>query len=329
MKTGNNISGERILFKKGKQRKLFLTIKEYYQITWKELALKLNISEWMVRQGYRNEKATIPLKLLKELLNHYPLYNLNFLLEKWSIRIIKENLGQVKGGFNSSYSSKPSRKYIKIPTYSKNLAEFIGIILGDGHISKKGVIICSEFPLEKQYQKRIICLIKNLFKINPSLSFRKHNKNVRYIVFYSKKVVESLNKMGLPSGNKLKNQIKIPEWILKDKIYLAACLKGLIDTDGGIYHKQIKYDRALIEFQSNIFSLRNDINTSLENLGFTTSKGKNAVRIQKQEEIHKFFQIINPSNPKHILRYEIFLKTKKVPNIKDIRSQITNYNLRQ
>jgi intein/homing endonuclease len=67
-------------------------------------------------------------------------------------------------------------------------------------------------------------------------------KNIQAIILskQSKNLVFTLEEIGLKAGNKSKNRTSIPNWILKDKQYSIACIRGLIDTDGSVYPKTKK-----------------------------------------------------------------------------------------
>ena len=55
------------------------------------------------------------------------------------------------------------------------------------------------------------------------------------LVVNSSNLIAYLLKRGLLKGNKVKNQVDIPGWVLKRIDYRKACVRGLIDTDGSFY----------------------------------------------------------------------------------------------
>lgn len=93
-------------------------------------------------------------------------------------------------------------------------------------------------------------------------------------------------------------------------------MRGLFDTDGGIYEKQKGYKRAIIEFQTKSPYIHKDILRLLNILEFNASRGNKGlnIRIQNQNDIHRFFGIVGSSNIKNIIRYREFIKTQVVPN---------------
>jgi hypothetical protein len=92
-------------------------------------------------------------------------------------------------------------KQIKIPKKSKILAEFIGILLGDGHISKYqvGITLSSD---EKQYRGYVAKLVFKLFGITPTIVNHKSRKATT-IVVSRKSLVEFCQKFGFVGGNNL------------------------------------------------------------------------------------------------------------------------------
>jgi len=203
-------------------------------------------------------------------------------------------------GIRSTYIKKLCKINVLNLTDPK-LAEFIGIILGDGHVDKNEIEITLEHPAELEYAKYIQNLAYSLFgyktKIRP-----KHPNAIR-IRIYSRKIVREIQNLGLPSGDKIKNRADIPDFIKQDKNLLKYCVRGLVDTDGGFFFKQRGYHRLIIEFKSLSPQIINSFADAVKALGFTPSKsgGKGAcVRIQNQEEVANYIQTIRTSNNKII-----------------------------
>ena len=146
---------------------------------------------------------------------------------------------------------------------------------------------------------------------------------------YSMVLIRFLQKHGLTVGNKIKNKASFPEWIFKNRKFASAGLRGLFDTDGGIYEKQKGYSRAVIEFQTKSPYINRDIIRLIDILGFKSSKGDSLlnIRIQNQEDIHKFFRIVGSSNIKNIIRYREFMRTGTVPRRLEVIKLMKNFNV--
>ena len=111
---------------------------------------------------------------------------------------------------------------------------------------------------------------------------------------------------GLKTGNKIKSQVTIPQWIIENKKFLQACLKGLIDTDGCIHHMSKRDHNLLrITFTNYNQKLLYDTRAAFIKLGFNPSKiiRSRDFYLSRQEEIRKYLKEIGFSNKKHIDRF--------------------------
>ncbi|MFH1452989.1 MAG: LAGLIDADG family homing endonuclease [Armatimonadota bacterium] len=144
---------------------------------------------------------------------------------------MKFDLSQIKLSYNDV------KRNLKLPDGpSCELAEFIGIMTGDGHISftkkRYQVRITGNSLLEYQYlTSHVNRLIFRLFNINSKIRKRK-NKNANVVYFSSKGFVSFMNKIGY---YKHISNIKIPPWIGNDTNHITSFLRGLIDTGGCVF----------------------------------------------------------------------------------------------
>jgi len=119
----------------------------------------------------------------------------------------------------------------------EDLAEIIGIILGDGYFYVKrkkngsGVVITQNSEEDLTYIDYLIDLFSR-FGIKPKVYGQK-NKNVTYILLKSNGVIEKLILAGLKPGRKINP--RIPNLIKKGtRKVKSAFLRGLSDTDFSI-----------------------------------------------------------------------------------------------
>ncbi|MDE1919177.1 MAG: LAGLIDADG family homing endonuclease [Patescibacteria group bacterium] len=133
------------------------------------------------------------------------------------------------------YPKKSHRKTVRIPRPSQSLAEFFGIMLGDGGINNLWQANITMNSVEDaEYALYVQKLIENLFGILPPVRKRK-GRNAVVISAASTTLVDFLVEKGLPRGNKLKNGVCIPDWVLEKCSYRVACVRGLMDTDGCLF----------------------------------------------------------------------------------------------
>ncbi|MBM3249972.1 MAG: hypothetical protein FJZ09_03905 [Candidatus Omnitrophica bacterium] len=187
-------------------------------------------------------------------------------------------------------------KILLYPSLKKdgNLAELIGIILGDGnlyeHLRTENLRITCDSN-DVGYIQHIARRIKKAFYKQPSIRKRK-NINAASIDLYQCKISERLD---LPCGNKIRNNVGIPSWIFLDKKHILKCLKGLFETDGCFYEERDNHTRC-IEFKNNCKRLREDVFNSLTTLGFKPQFGRNYIRLAKKGEVYRFKKAIDFRN---------------------------------
>jgi len=233
---------------------------------------------------------------------------------------------RVKGGINSQkkfaknpeYAEKVKfflRKQITYPPKSENLAEFIGIILGDGSVSSKcQVKISFNGKEDQEYAIYIERLTKKLFNINTTRRIREEMGSAD-IVASSTNLVEYLQKLGIKKGNKVKNQVNVPNWIFEKKEYQIGCLRGLFDTDGCVYKHNYKvggklYSYLKMSFRNYSIPLLRSIKKMLENLDFypVIDINHQTAYINRATEVKRYFLYIGTSNPRYLERFNRFSK---------------------
>jgi len=153
---------------------------------------------------------------------------------------------RIKGGHNSQVVRKNMPEYYRslgcnvrnqftYPSHNNHFAELVGILLGDGHIDKNGQFTVTLNSLaDKDYVLYVSQLIKSLFGHEPSC-YKHKESNAVTIYLTGKDVVGFLVMSGMKIGDKVKQQVDVPEWIKSDPELSRWCLRGLMDTDGGIF----------------------------------------------------------------------------------------------
>lgn len=298
----------KIRLKRGEQKKLIYSAKR--DLTWKQLAKMLEVSQPYLAGDLKREKILLSEKLYRKLCR---LSKANFdgsIIEK-----LKDNWGKSKGGFNSKGST------IKIlkPKFSSELAEFVGAVLGDGHVcfhkSKKFnrrlgtycVRIAGDLQKDRDYHINYLKpLCKNIFQVDAKEIVNDHE---RFLNIASKELVNFFISMEINPGDKIRNQSTIPKWILKNELFLRACLRGLIDTDGSIFRMSNQDPNLLrINFTNHNLTLLRDTWKAFIKLKFHPSKiiNKRQFYISRQSEIEKYLREIGFSNQKHIKRLQEF-----------------------
>src|SRR3989338_5867930 len=152
---------------------------------------------------------------------------------------------------NSDYAKTVGfdlKKEINCPARSVELAECIGIILGDGGIRNgRQLTISFNHETDSEYAVYVANLIKRLFSIAYFISKHRSCKGSD-IVVGGVRLVEFLKQQGIREGNKVENQVDVPSWIRKRPKYRLACLRGLMDTDGGLYRHRYRVNGKAYEY---------------------------------------------------------------------------------
>ncbi|OGD56325.1 hypothetical protein A3I57_00780 [Candidatus Beckwithbacteria bacterium RIFCSPLOWO2_02_FULL_47_23] len=193
------------------------------------------------------------------------------------------------------------RKKIKIPKHSIFLAEFMGIVLGDGGLSLEQCFITLNCIKDKQYSIYVKKLIKKLFGVDASIYLRPINGTITVAVS-GRDFIEFLVKEGLKVGNKVKNQVDVPEWVKNNFIFSKRCLRGLMDTDGGIFIHRYKIKRKEYRYKKICFTnksqpLLNFVFNALRKLGLNPKRfNDNKIWLYSEVEVKKYFKLVNSSN---------------------------------
>ncbi|MDB5265545.1 MAG: hypothetical protein JWM39_258 [Parcubacteria group bacterium] len=199
-------------------------------------------------------------------------------------------------------------KRIQQPEKSIELAEFIGIMIGDGNISKYQVKISLHHTNDLEYSRYVSNLIQKLFAIEPHIQ-KRPTRSVNDLVISRIELVRFLHSAGLPKGNKTHSQIDIPCWIKENPKFLIACIRGLVDTDGCVFdHSYIskgkRYTYKKLDFSSASEPLRKTVYTFFKELGMCPRfSSRNGVRLESKADLKAYFRVISSHNPKHLNRY--------------------------
>lgn len=199
---------------------------------------------------------------------------------------------------------------VTLPKKSKGLAEFVGIMLGDGGMTKRQMTITLHRVDDKEYAQFIRRLIEKLFNVKARVYCCKKANADSIVISRSSLVRYFVEKIGLHIGNKIEQQVDIPLWIKQNRIFMIACVRGLIDTDGCIFTHRYKvngkeYVYKKLAFTSRSEPLRQSVYCMLHALGLKVRlTSRYDIWIDSPSELKRYFAIIGSHNPKHLKRYK-------------------------
>lgn len=197
------------------------------------------------------------------------------------------------------------RKHMKRLKFDKNLAELVGILLGDGsfYVTKNNAEIDIAFNLkkEKDYCKFVEKLIQKIIKTNITKKYQRNMGCVHLRIARRMDTLRILEVSLFKAGDKIRNNVGIPKWIWSNKNFLKACLRGLIDTDGSLYRLTPHWPNLYqLSFKASNPKLLRDTHKAFTTLGFRVSRiFENRIVVTRQKEVKRYLKQIGSNN----LRY--------------------------
>ena len=244
-------------------------------------------------------------KGMKRMAELYP-----HLLPEWR-RKAAQRLWELRREHPERYKPVGGVREIRTPGRCAMMAEFCGILLGDGNIDNTRVAVCLHNANELEYGRVAARLIKELFDLEAKFEVRAHNSLV--VVAHSVKLVKYLTseEIGLKKGDKVKQQVGVPNWILDGgEKYWVACVRGLMDTDGGPcrdvdrrYSPPHRFVRLV--FRNSSIPLLDGMEEMLKKLGYHPRKyvGHHCVHLNRREEIRRYYCEVGTRNIYHREEY--------------------------
>lgn len=173
---------------------------------------------------------------------------------------------------------------------NEDLAELIGVVLGDGHIEKfprcERLVILSHSD-DEGFIERYSALVEKIFNKKPTVFKRKTEKCVQ-ISLYQKEIS---SRLGIPTGAKLHKEIKVPDWILLKKRCILSYLRGLYEADGCFSVHKPSSTYKLFFSNDNQSLLKNVYNLLIE-LGFHPHIRNCDVQISRKKEVYELIELL-------------------------------------
>lgn len=175
---------------------------------------------------------------------------------------------------------------------AKELAELIGMVLGDGNISEHPRTERLTIAFNAKYPriiKRTKSLLTTVFEKRPTeAAITKSSPNSWRMWIYEKWISKRL---GIPAGAKKNHQLRIPKWVWKDENLLVYCLIGLYNAEGS-YSIHLPTCTYNFQFSNTNHSLLRDVFNALKALGYNPILTKRCVGIRRRAEAEKFAKLI-------------------------------------
>ena len=179
-------------------------------------------------------------------------------------------------------------RLIPLPAFSGDLAEFCGIMLGDGHIGTGQLWVTVNAKTDLPYVTA--------------------RRDAAAVALYltSSSLVRNLQNIGLHSPNKVRDQVGVPAWIFSSTDYRQRFLRGFFDTDGSIYRLKW-FDAAQMSFSNRSRPLLDGTRQALLDLEYHPSRvSDHSVYLTRRRDIERYIQEIGFGNAKHRQRAAAF-----------------------
>ncbi len=173
-----------------------------------------------------------------------------------------------------------------------NLAELIGVVLGDGHIWKydrtEELSIFSNAN-NLGFVKRYAYLIETVFHKKPTIS-NHSGVNCKRIRIYEKHIQRRL---GVPYSPRLYKKIVVQKWISNKNSYVIRYLRGLYEAEGShsIHFPTSTYK---VQFSNKNVSMLENVFKLIKRLGFHPhwTKSNYSIQLSKKDEVFDFLKLI-------------------------------------
>ncbi|HEY4488880.1 MAG TPA: hypothetical protein VJA87_00115 [Candidatus Paceibacterota bacterium] len=171
-----------------------------------------------------------------------------------------------------------------------DLAELIGVVLGDGHIEAfprtERLLIFSNAN-NPGFVDRYANMVEKLFNKKPYVYKTKGKECIR-IGIYEKQIS---SRLGVPTGARKELELPVPPWILSNKEYIVRYLRGLYEAEGSLSFHPPTYTHKFA-FSNLNQSLLGNVHDLMSSLGFHPSKGSKVVQISRKAEVAEAVELI-------------------------------------
>ncbi len=231
------------------------------------------------------------------------------------------------------FSKKDLLRNIRLPNkLTPELAELMGIIVGDGHIDYKKYKSTTAYSIYiagscsedfDYYNNKINPLFLKLFNVKFSLTSRRKDELI--IRIYSKAIATFFRDLGIKTAKKVDDS-KIPNIILQSNDDIKkGFLRGIFDTEFSVMFKKDtkgKHSRPIISTRMKSQNIIFQLKELLENFGFSIIMYKDRyfdkrsnkfnlgykLELAGKKNLKKYIELIKFRNPKHLTKIEIWKK---------------------
>jgi len=164
-----------------------------------------------------------------------------------------------------------------------NLAELIGVVLGDGHIARFLRCDCLRITANGDnvgFVRRYSRLVRTIFGKEPAVAKVRASKAVT-ITLYEKQIS---SRLGIPHGSRHNINYVVPRWISLDRNHVLRFLRGLYEAEGS-YNVHAPTYTHKFQFSNANESLLNAVFELVKTLGFHPHLSYRQVQVSRKDEV--------------------------------------------
>jgi hypothetical protein len=178
------------------------------------------------------------------------------------------------------------------PPFEKNgnLAELIGIVLGDGHIylhERCDSLRITGDGAKMGFVNRSAQLIESVFGKKPTIS-KVRGSNAMTVTIYQKHIS---SRLGVPHGDRANLKYELPGWIRESREYTIRFLRGLYEAEGSLSHHPPTSTHKLTFTNFNPVLLHL-VSNLVEELGFKTCISGPRVQVSREAHVQKLADLL-------------------------------------
>lgn len=290
---------KRATFDSKSLKKVLEDVKESEGWTWSEFSEIFDVSMYTIRHDWRKKSDTVPLSVARRLekLSNFEL----------DIKVQDAFEGQRQGGLSSQGNGAVPENW------SSELAEFYGAMLGDGCIYSNLNTMCvsGNAQLDEKYIYYLKDISESIFELKPKVYFQE-SENVVRLALNSRKISRFFRDSGFKLGEKSDKEFEIPNRVY-DANLVKDVVRGLFDTDGGIYSHP--NTGIMLDITAKNESIHDFLVEAVEILDLPLGITNDRVQLYGEENLDTFFKIVGSSNSRNIKRYLYYKENKELPEV--------------
>lgn len=171
-----------------------------------------------------------------------------------------------------------------------DLAELLGLILGDGNITKFPRTECLRIVINSKHNdlvKRCVSLVKAVFQKTPHVA-QKKTSNAINVTLYQCYLSQRL---GIPAGARANFRFSVPAWIDNNPDHTRRFLRGLYEAERS-HSVHVPTHTFKLQFSNTNPFLLEVVFRPVKRLGFHPHRSRAQIQVSRREEVQNLIHLI-------------------------------------